>query len=143
MCHFRDRSRNGDQRGLKQASSDIKKDMRTKTWTKQGTRRVRTYTYEQRITAVQTYTESHFSENHVIETLGYPSPNTLRAWYKEYLATGTLHEKKPFKTSVYTGRERKGRSLLCKPLWLYYASLSRIGLSKSQCTSRLDPGNPP
>ena len=51
------------------------------------------YTYDQRMKAVRTYIESHFSENYVIETLGYPSPNALRVWYKEYLTTGTLHKK--------------------------------------------------
>lgn len=51
------------------------------------------YSQEERMTAVHAYINSNFNENYVIRTLGYPSPNALRSWYKEYKATGTLHEK--------------------------------------------------
>ena len=50
------------------------------------------YTLEERMKAVQLYMESGYSENDVIRTLGYPSPNTLRSWYKEYCSNGELHE---------------------------------------------------
>lgn len=49
------------------------------------------YTLEERMKAVQLYIESGYSENDVIRTLGYPSPNTLRSWYKEYCSNGELH----------------------------------------------------
>lgn len=64
------------------------------------------YTYDQRMKAVRTYIESHFNENCVIETLGYPSPNALRAWYKEYLTTGTLHKKSLLKPR-YTQEQKE------------------------------------
>ena len=51
------------------------------------------YSQEERVTAVHAYINSNFNENYVIRPLGYPSPNALRSWYKEYKATGTLHEK--------------------------------------------------
>ena len=51
------------------------------------------YSQEERMAAVDAYINSNFNENYVIRTLGYPSPNALRSWYKEYKATGTLHEK--------------------------------------------------
>lgn len=49
------------------------------------------YSQEERIKAVQLYIESGNCEGEVIRVLGYPSPNTLRSWYKEYLCTGALH----------------------------------------------------
>ena len=51
------------------------------------------YSQEERMAAVDAYINWYFNENYVIRTLGYPSPNALRSWYKEYKATGTLHEK--------------------------------------------------
>ena len=41
--------------------------------------------------AVSLYIESKFSENQVIKSLGYPSLNTLRSWYREYVTVGSLH----------------------------------------------------
>ena len=48
------------------------------------------YSYEERMKAVQLYIESDCSETLVFNTLGYPSPNALRQWYREYMRTGTL-----------------------------------------------------
>ena len=44
------------------------------------------YSQEERMAAVHAYINSNFNENHVIKTLGYPSQNALRNWYKEYKA---------------------------------------------------------
>ncbi|MDO4482694.1 MAG: IS3 family transposase [Bacillota bacterium] len=49
------------------------------------------YSLEERTKAVKLFIESDCSESTVIRTLGYPSPNALRSWYKEYLSTGQLH----------------------------------------------------
>ena len=64
------------------------------------------YSLEQRTEAVQLFIESGFNENAVIRRLGYPSPNTLRAWYKEYQANGTLHPKSLSKPR-YTEQQKK------------------------------------
>lgn len=50
------------------------------------------YSLGKRTKAVLLFVESDCSESTVICTLGYPSPNALRNWYKEYLSAGnTLH----------------------------------------------------
>lgn len=49
------------------------------------------YSLEERTKAVHLFIASGCSESAVIGTLGYPSPNALRNWYKEYLSTGELH----------------------------------------------------
>lgn len=49
------------------------------------------YSLEERTKAAQLYIESDCSESIVIRTLGYPSYNTLRNWYREYTRTGELH----------------------------------------------------
>lgn len=49
------------------------------------------YSWEDPMKAVTLYVESKFSENQVIKSLGYPSPNTLRSWYREYVTAGLLH----------------------------------------------------
>jgi len=48
------------------------------------------YSLEERTKAVQLYIESGCSESIVICTLGYPSYNTLKSWYREYTRTGEL-----------------------------------------------------
>lgn len=50
------------------------------------------YSIEQKNLAVQLYIESEFDYRIVYNQLGFPSPNTLRAWYKELKETGSLHE---------------------------------------------------
>ena len=64
------------------------------------------YSLEQRTDAVQLFIESGFNENAVIRNLGYPSPNTLRAWYREYQANRTLHAKSLPKPR-YTEQQKK------------------------------------
>lgn len=51
------------------------------------------YSIEQKKQAVKLYIESNFDFRTVYNSLGFPSPNTLRAWYKELEETGTLHDK--------------------------------------------------
>ena len=48
------------------------------------------YSLEERTKAVQLYIESGCSESIVICTLGYPSYDALRNWYREYIRTGEL-----------------------------------------------------
>ena len=64
------------------------------------------YSLERRTDAVQLFIESGFNENAVIRSLGYPSPNTLRAWYGEYQANRTLHAKSLPKPR-YTEQQKK------------------------------------
>lgn len=54
------------------------------------------YSVEERQKAVDLFLASK-SEQFVWQTLGYPSPNALRAWVREYLERGKLHEKVRFK----------------------------------------------
>lgn len=49
------------------------------------------YSLEERMSAVRLYIKSGCSEGAVIRELGYPSPVSLRNWYKEYLRSGELH----------------------------------------------------
>lgn len=63
------------------------------------------YSYEERMAAVELYIESDFSENTVVQKLGYPSSNTLRSWYKEFKATGTLRAESP-KKPKYTQQQK-------------------------------------
>lgn len=51
------------------------------------------FTLEERQKAVELFIKSGRNENIVIQELGYPSPVCLRNWYKEFMTTGTLHEK--------------------------------------------------
>jgi putative transposase len=51
------------------------------------------YTYEERISAVKLYIASGYDVAAVLNAVGYPSPNALRQWCREYEATGTLHIK--------------------------------------------------
>ena len=55
-------------------------------------------------------------------TLGYPSPNALRSWYKEYKATGTLHEKSRPKPRYTQAQKEKAVS--------YYAE-HRISITQA------------
>lgn len=49
------------------------------------------YSLEECAKAAKLYIEAGCNESTVIRTLGYPSPNALRNWYKEYLSNGKLH----------------------------------------------------
>ena len=49
------------------------------------------YSLEECAKAVKLYIDAGCNESTVIPTLGYPSPNALRSWYKEYLSNGKLH----------------------------------------------------
>ena len=51
------------------------------------------YSYEERMKAVQLYIESGCNETLVYNTLGYPSPNALRQWYREYKQADMLPPK--------------------------------------------------
>jgi len=65
--------------------------VRTKTWTKRKEKVKSVYSIEEKRKAVQLYIDSNFSERIVINNLGYPSPNALRQWHREYTKTGMLH----------------------------------------------------
>ena len=43
------------------------------------------YSYEDRIKAVELYVQSGFSPKAVFNALGYPSKNSVKTWYREYL----------------------------------------------------------
>ena len=51
------------------------------------------YTLEQRQKAVELFIATGHNDSLVIRTLGYPSPNALRQWWREYEKIGTLHSK--------------------------------------------------
>ena len=62
------------------------------------------YSIEQKKQAVKLYVESNFDFGTVYNLIGYPSPNTLRAWYEELKETGELHEHYR-KRAVYSEKE--------------------------------------
>ena len=64
------------------------------------------YSFEDRMKAAQLYIDSGCDEVVVLRTLGYPSPNALRQWYREYKQTGTLHLKVKRKIQ-YTAKKIK------------------------------------
>jgi len=49
------------------------------------------FSYEDRIKAVKLLIKYDMSYSHVIRELGYPSKESLRNWYKEYIKNGDLH----------------------------------------------------
>ena len=49
------------------------------------------FSYEDRIKAVKLLIKYDMSYSHVIRELGYPSKESLRNWYKEYIKNGNLH----------------------------------------------------
>lgn len=51
------------------------------------------YTLEQRQKAVELFIATGHNDSLVIQTLGYPSPNALRQWWREYEESGALHNK--------------------------------------------------
>lgn len=52
------------------------------------------YSYEQRVNAVELLVQYDMSYSSVMRELGYPSSRgSLRAWHREYLNKGMLHEK--------------------------------------------------
>lgn len=66
------------------------------------------YTYEQRITAVKLYIKYYQKAAPVIRELGYPNRHVLVKWFKEYEATGDLHQKsRHSKKSKFTEEEKQ------------------------------------
>lgn len=54
------------------------------------------YSYEERIKAVESYVKSGFSPKAVFNALGYPSKNSVKTWYLEYLEEldgGSRHDR--------------------------------------------------
>lgn len=66
------------------------------------------YTYEQRITAVNLYIKYHHKAAAVIRELGYPNRHVLVQWFKEYEATGDLHQSNKLrKKSKYSEAQKQ------------------------------------
>ena len=51
------------------------------------------YTKEDRMKVVTLFIKYNQNEGKVISELGYPSPNALRYWYREYIEHGDLHDR--------------------------------------------------
>lgn len=65
------------------------------------------YSYEQRVNAVELLVQYDMSCSSVMRELGYPSSReSLRAWYREYLNKGILHEKYD-KKDKYSKEDKK------------------------------------
>lgn len=56
--------------------------------------------------ALQLFIKSRRNETEVIRRLGYPSPDALQQWYREYTQTGKLHRKSKIKPR-YTEKQIK------------------------------------
>ena len=50
------------------------------------------YSYEERMKAVQLYIQYDLSLADTVRALGYPDKNQLKAWYKEFIKQGDLHQ---------------------------------------------------
>ncbi len=64
------------------------------------------YSYEERVKAVELYVKCGLRASVVMRELGYPSKNTLKAWYREFSHTGRIkssQERRP----RYTEKQRK------------------------------------
>lgn len=59
------------------------------------------YTQEQKLKAIELYIKSKLSVRVVISTLGYPSPNMLRNWYRSYLRGEEAQQRKSKYTEEY------------------------------------------
>lgn len=62
------------------------------------------YTHEEKIRAVELYEKSGRKAGIVVKTLGYPAPNILKRWHREYIATGSIHSGK---LSKYTDEQKQ------------------------------------
>ena len=67
------------------------------------------YTYEQRITAVKLYIKYWQKAAPVIRELGYPNRHVLVKWFKEYEATGDLHQKAGTAKSLNLPKKRSNQ----------------------------------
>lgn len=66
------------------------------------------YTYEQRMTAVNLY---YHKAAAVIRELGYPDRHVLVQWFKEYEATGELHQSSKLRKKSKYSEEQKQAAL--------------------------------
>ena len=65
------------------------------------------YSYERRVNAVELLVQYDMSYSSVMRELGYPSSRgSLRAWYREYLNKGMLHEK-------YDKKDKYSKEVIC------------------------------
>lgn len=69
------------------------------------------YTYEQRMTAVNLYIKYHHKAAAVIRELGYPNRHVLVQWFKEYEATGDLHQSSKLRKKSKYSKEQKQAAL--------------------------------
>jgi putative transposase len=67
------------------------------------------YTYEQRMKAVELYIKYEHRATVVSRELGYPNPNFIVRWYKEYLKNGNL--KHSYQRGQKYSREQKQYAL--------------------------------
>ena len=67
------------------------------------------YTYEQRMKAVELYIKYEHRATAVSRELGYPHPNFIVRWYKEYLANGDL--KHSYQRGQKYSKEQKQHAL--------------------------------
>lgn len=69
------------------------------------------YTYEQRMTAVKLYIKYFHKAAAVIRELGYPNRHVLVQWFKEYEATGDLHQSSKLRKKSKYSEEQKQAAL--------------------------------
>jgi transposase InsO family protein/transposase-like protein len=63
------------------------------------------FSYKERIKAVELLIKYDMAYSDVRKQLGYPSKNSLRSWYKEYMENGDLHSKYT-KKNTYSEAEK-------------------------------------
>ncbi len=63
------------------------------------------YTLDEKLAVIKVYIRSGLSENAVFNQFGYPSPNSLRQWYKQYQENGARLTMREGKYSQETIRE--------------------------------------
>lgn len=69
------------------------------------------YTYEQRMKAVNLYIKYYHKAAAVIRELGYPNRHVLVQWFKEYEATGDLHQSSKLRKKSKYSEEQKQAAL--------------------------------
>ncbi len=64
------------------------------------------FSYDDRMKAVLLYIKYDRGAAAAVRDLGYPSPKTLKSWYREYISTGDLHGPKTRKTKFTAEQKR-------------------------------------
>lgn len=80
------------------------------------------YTNEQKMKAVELYIKYNHRATQVSRELGYPHPNFIARWYKEYLQNGTFRTKYERQINI----QKNKNSMLCSTIRSMVAVLLKL-----------------